>query len=69
MYFNISFNISFCIIVFHKSIQHDVGRGDTSKHSMATMRIIIQHGLGHLHNINERQQKNFRRISAKIITR
>lgn len=53
MYFNISFNISFCIIVFHKSIQHDVGRGDASKHSMATMRIIIQHSLGHLHNINE----------------
>lgn len=70
MYFNVTFQSnSFYIIVFYKSIQHDVGRGDASEHSVASMCITIQHSLGHLLNINKRQQKNFRRVPAKIITR
>lgn len=69
MYFNVTFQgHSFCVIVFYKSIQYDVGRGNTSQHSVASMRITIQHSLGDLPNINERQQKNFRRVPAKTIT-
>lgn len=56
-------------IVFYKSIQYDVSRGNASEHSVASVRVTLQHCLGYVLNINERQQKNLRRVSTKTVTR